>query len=109
MEREPAWFPLSERFLCRHAALTATLFLLSATLKGADCNRNGTPDDLDLSPRLDFEATLVLGGAGSVAAGDLDGDGRIDLAGTSAEGFRTLLNRGLPEFAMSLTRPGGEA
>src|ERR1041385_3544735 len=47
-----------------------------------DCNGNGVPDECDLASTLAFEAAPEMQAGDhprELAAGDLDGDGRVDL------------------------------
>ena len=60
-----------------------------------DCNSNNIPDECELAPLpLASIETIFLGGAGrGLATGDLDGDGFSDLAVSSENSVRILLNR----------------
>src|SRR5262245_25116149 len=81
------------RMCVRKGAAARFFFVLlgssPAAAVAADCNRNGVEDSIDLSGsevRFDPSRTFQLEGRWlSIAAGDVDGDGRPDLFGHEAD------------------------
>jgi hypothetical protein len=76
-----------------------------------DCNRNGIPDECDVLPgEIEFDGSFLWGQVsafGSMAARDMDADGRLDLVVLEVPGNADILwNAGNLDFAQvtSVTR-----
>ena len=84
---------------------------IEETLSGlsTDCNGNGVPDECDVRPaNFGFGAWKNLEGEfEDLVAGDLDGDGDMDLASLENEGIRIDLNDGDGSFPERHGFPGG--
>lgn len=120
------WILAAGLFFCAHPLLYAVDCNGNGTVDrqdiasgdSRDCNSNNIPDECELAPLpLASSETVFLGGAGGgLAAGDLDGDGLVDLAVSSEASIRILLNRSMgPDAALrfeeanySADRPSGE-
>ncbi|MGQ9589520.1 MAG: FG-GAP repeat domain-containing protein [Planctomycetota bacterium] len=69
-----------------------------------DCNQNGAPDECDIAPQLRFRADRAYeSGRGCclVAAGDVDGDGNLDLAAGNAVSLDLVVFRNLGDGSFS--------
>jgi hypothetical protein len=68
-----------------------------------DCNKNGTPDECDVLPRNPGFSTPVVFEAkdqpSAIAAGDLDGDGKLDIAAGGRSQVSFLRGDGRGSFA----------
>jgi subtilisin family serine protease len=87
---------------CNRNGIPDACDLASGT--SADCDRNGVPDECDLFPAVSFGELASFQTAsrpGSLAAGDFDADGDLDLAVacTTAGRVTILLNDGAAGFA----------
>ncbi len=63
-----------------------------------DCNTNGIPDACDIASHFALVAHYSTGAYGALVAGDLDGDGDIDLVSTAETGTVLMTNDGAGTF-----------
>jgi VCBS repeat protein len=98
------------------ALIVIPVLLSFRALPGADCNRNGIPDDIDLKGDFRFEEGESLPFKNyypnTVMAADLDGDLKVDLVttNTDANTLSILWNEGGGEFSgPSLIEAGDSA
>jgi hypothetical protein len=117
-EEKPMLGQNAMRSISATVIVTAALVLLGGQrlLPAADCNRNGVEDAIDLTPtRLGLEL-IERHDTGltprSLAAGDFDGDGDLDLASADrhADQITVLVNDGsggfMPAEPIAVANPG---
>lgn len=68
-----------------------------------DCNTNGIPDACDIAPHFALVAHYGMGAEGDLVAGDLDGDGDLDLVATAETGTVLVTNNGPGTFSVTRT------